>query len=394
LAHALKACVVTVTGNQPSCGVCGRKLVKNGSTSAGRTRWRCKHCGASSTQRRLDITRKAEFTAFIDWLTGTGRQSGSGMAERTFRHRTAWCWNVIPRAARTGEVHPQLLLDGTYFNGWCVLVAYTRSRVIDWQWCDREKHASWSALLARIPAPTVAVVDGHGGLLSAIKEHWPDTTIQRCLFHIRQGTHRHLTRTPTLPAGKELLALIKALTAVKDLDAAAAWLGEYATWEATWSTFLAQRTYATDSPARPAHAKGNKKWWYTHLRLRRARGLISRIVKAGHLFTWLEHTTEDHRFDRTTSPLEGGVNAGIKQVLRDHRGLTDRHAKRAIDWYLYQRTEAAQDPWHLVTSRHWQPAPKRTKTAPPEALGPALYDTAFNWEDGNGIQQGWAGRRP
>ncbi|MGB3886413.1 transposase-like zinc-binding domain-containing protein, partial [Gordonia sp. (in: high G+C Gram-positive bacteria)] len=35
--------------NSPVCGVCANKLVKNGTTSAGRTRWRCKHCGASST---------------------------------------------------------------------------------------------------------------------------------------------------------------------------------------------------------------------------------------------------------------------------------------------------------------------------------------------------------
>lgn len=43
------------------------------------------------------------------------------------------------------------MLDGTYFNGWCVLIAYTGEKVIHWQWCDREKTASWTALIARIP---------------------------------------------------------------------------------------------------------------------------------------------------------------------------------------------------------------------------------------------------
>ncbi|MGQ7785744.1 transposase-like zinc-binding domain-containing protein, partial [Nesterenkonia sp. K-15-9-6] len=32
---------MTPPSNQPVCGVCGTKLVKNGKTSAGRTRWRC-----------------------------------------------------------------------------------------------------------------------------------------------------------------------------------------------------------------------------------------------------------------------------------------------------------------------------------------------------------------
>ncbi|WP_456152229.1 IS1/IS1595 family N-terminal zinc-binding domain-containing protein, partial [Glutamicibacter ardleyensis] len=42
--------------NQPLCDVCGNKQVKNGKTSAGRTLWRCKNCGASSTISCPDIT--------------------------------------------------------------------------------------------------------------------------------------------------------------------------------------------------------------------------------------------------------------------------------------------------------------------------------------------------
>jgi hypothetical protein len=147
------------------------------------------------------VTRKAEFTAFLSWITGKQRQGGYAASERTFRRPSAWCWNVAPQAPVTGEVHPVVMLDGTYFNGWCVLVAYTGSHVIAWQWCDREKHASWSALLQQIPAPDVAVVDGHKGLESALRECWPETKVQRCLFHIRQNIRTHLTLRPKLEAG-------------------------------------------------------------------------------------------------------------------------------------------------------------------------------------------------
>lgn len=365
--------------------------MKNGTTSSGRTRWRCKSCGASSTQARVDVTRKAEFTAFLSWVTGKQRQGGYAASERTFRRRSAWCWNVVPQAPVTGEVHPVVMLDGTYFNGWCVLVAYTGSHVIAWQWCDREKHASWSALLQQIPAPDVAVVDGHKGLESALREHWPETKVQRCLFHIRQNIRTHLTLRPKLEAGKELLALAKALTHVTTLDEAASWTGEFASWEARWESFLKHRTYAKKNGVRPAHIGPGQLWWYTHLGLRRARGTLAAAIKAGHLFTWLTSAAAGQNIARTTSPLEGGINAGLKDLLRAHRGLSPDHAARAVDWYLYLRTELPQDPWSLVRPHHWQ-SQRKNPTRVDDPIGPVPYDTAFSADDGNGIQKGWGGR--
>ena len=128
--------------NQPRCGVCENKLVKNGKTSAGRTRWRCKNCGASSTKQRPDIARRAEFEAFMAWLSGSAGLNELGVSIATFSRRTSLCWNVAPTVVPTGEMHHQIMLDGTYFNRWCVLIAHTGTHVIDWQWCDREKLAS------------------------------------------------------------------------------------------------------------------------------------------------------------------------------------------------------------------------------------------------------------
>ena len=124
-AHALKACGVTPATNQPVCGVCATKLVKNGKTSAGRTRWRCKACGSSETVSRPDVGRRADLHAFLAWLLGRASQSDFGITDRGFRKKTAWCWAIeIPQPERTGEVHRQVIVDGTYFNGWCVLIAH------------------------------------------------------------------------------------------------------------------------------------------------------------------------------------------------------------------------------------------------------------------------------
>src|SRR5699024_2026648 len=83
----------------------------------------------------------------------------------------------------------------------------------------------------------------------------------------------------------------------------------------------------------------------------------------------------------------------LSTLLRKHRGLTAEHAMKAIGWLLYFKTEHPADPWTLMTSDHWQPTNKTTaQQYQPERIGPALYDTAFSYQDGNGIQQGWGGR--
>ena len=378
--------------NAPRCGVCENKQVKNGKTSAGRTRWRCKQCGSSQVQSRVDVTRKAEFDLFLVWLLGKASQSEIGSSGRTFRRSITWCWRVKPVVIQTGEIHRQIMLDGTYFNGWCVLVAYTGMHVVDWQWCDKESVASWGALLDRMTPPDITIVDGNKALLSVLADKWPKTKVQRCLFHLRQGAHRHLTRRPNLPASQELLALFRALSTITDLDQAATWMGLYASWESKWSSYLKQRSYPSKKNPRPSYVRTSQKWWYTHIRLRRARGLIATVVKSEHLFTWLTQAQPDEKIARTTSPLEGGINAGIKDLLRTHRGLSDDHARRAVDWYLYTHTKDHTPPKDLVHPHHWQEPLKPRSQPSPEQIGPKVYDTAFSDEEGIGIRKGWGGR--
>ncbi|MFV0532945.1 MAG: IS256 family transposase, partial [Cumulibacter sp.] len=105
--------------NAPSCAVCARKLVKNGTTSAGRTRWRCTCCGASSTRARSDITRRAQLTRFLAWLLQGRRPADLASSARTFRRDTAWCWRIqIPPPSPPRAAVPVVLLDGTYFQSW------------------------------------------------------------------------------------------------------------------------------------------------------------------------------------------------------------------------------------------------------------------------------------
>ncbi|WP_328821739.1 IS1249 family transposase [Nesterenkonia haasae] len=306
--------------NHPLCDVCGTKLVKNRTTSAGRTRWRCKHCGASATQSRPDVTRRADLEAFLNWLPGKDSQrQADGGTGRSFRARIAWCWDIeVPQPTPTGEVHRQIIVDGTYFQGWCVLIAFTGSHVIGWQWCDTEKKAAWVQLLKQFPAPDVVVTDGGAGLRAALDQQWRRTRIQRCYFHIFTAVKRHTTLNPRLESGKEILKLTRELMQVRDLDAAASWMGSYASWEARWESFLKQRTYARTAAERPSWAKPNQTWWYTHIRLRQVQGLYRQLIRNQSLFTWLDDQflqNQTRTVARTISPLEGWPNRAIKDLL-------------------------------------------------------------------------------
>ena len=48
------------------------------------------------------------------------------------------------------------------------------------------------------------VPDGGGGFAKAVRETWPQTMVQRCLWHAFSQVNRHTTSRPRLRAGIEL----------------------------------------------------------------------------------------------------------------------------------------------------------------------------------------------
>lgn len=179
--------------------LCGTKLVKNGKTAAGSQRWRCLTCGASQARRRPDVTRREQLREFVTWLVGKHTQAeiDGTTTGRTFRRNTAWCWTIEPRLRPPTEIHHAVLVDGVWVAGWCLLIALSDTgHVLAWQWSGGESVAAWKALLEQVPAPAVLVSDGGTGIPTALRECWPETRHQRCLFHLQMRVSRHLTRNP------------------------------------------------------------------------------------------------------------------------------------------------------------------------------------------------------
>ncbi|PKV05901.1 transposase, partial [Bifidobacterium pseudolongum subsp. globosum] len=158
---------------------------KNGHDRNGRQRWQCDTCKATTTATIESRSRASTLRAFLDWLLEAAPQRRLGCDARTFRRRSAWCWDLEPRIHPDGVVHHVVMADGTYVNGWCLPTAVdgNDSEVLAWQWCSREGTAAYKALFEQIAPPDVLVCDGMKGIQRACAETWPDTRIQRCLVH-------------------------------------------------------------------------------------------------------------------------------------------------------------------------------------------------------------------
>ena len=151
--------------NRPRC-YCGGDTKRNGTTSKGTTRWRCKACGASVNKSRPDVTKAATFTQFIEHCTTTTSLEAVadriGVSASTMKRRFSWCWlvDVPDPTGHTGRIYDQVFIDGTYTASGCLIVAATLDHVIAWHWCKRETTRAYKQLLERIPAPLIAVIDG------------------------------------------------------------------------------------------------------------------------------------------------------------------------------------------------------------------------------------------
>ena len=214
------------------CPACGGETKRNGHTSSGRTRWRCKSCGASTTQS-YDNTAKL-MKLFLGWLLSKHSQEELGMPAKTFRHLTSRLWSLWPILPICDEVHHVVYMDGLWIGRRAVLlIACTDDFVIGCHLARSENSRDWGCLMARIAAPDVLVCDGSGGIEKARRERWPETRVQRCVFHAFEQVKRCTTTRPKLQAGVELYGIAKDLLHVADQDGAARWLVSFSDWWVT-----------------------------------------------------------------------------------------------------------------------------------------------------------------
>ena len=95
-------------------------MKKNGTTSKGTTRWRCKdpNCGSSTTRTRTDLTQARNFKAFVSYVTSTATLSELAGQQRVSRwtldRRFEPFWLIdVPNDGAPQRVYEQIFIDAT-----------------------------------------------------------------------------------------------------------------------------------------------------------------------------------------------------------------------------------------------------------------------------------------
>lgn len=320
------------------CSACGSQMKRNGKTSAGRQRWRCKACGASSTHA-YDVESR-HLRQFLEWLLSKDCQTDMPGGGRTFRRHTEKFWRLWPIADFVDEVHRVVYVDGIYLaKDVVILIARSDKHVLSWYLARSETSRAYRALLSNIAPPEMVVTDGGSGFAKAVGQVWPGTKVQRCLFHVFNQVKRYTTSRPNLLAGAELYGLAKELLHIETLSQANWWVERFLSWCDFWNDFLNEKTYRGGG------------WDYTHERLRKARRSVVTVLNKGTLFTYLDpELTKEGPMPSTNNAIEGGTNAKIRSILREHRGMSVIRRIKAAFWLCYMDTECPETAAEILRS--------------------------------------------
>ena len=76
-----------------------------------------------------------------------------------------------------------------------------------------------------------------------------------------------------------------------------------------------------------------------HERLLKAERSLERLVRQNTLFTYLDESLScGEELPSTNNRIEGGVNAQLRTMLRNHRGMSIERRIKAVFWWCYFHT--------------------------------------------------------
>ena len=310
------------------CPSCSKVCTKYGKNRSGSQRWRCSNCSMIITPK-IDNTSK-QLQIFLKWLFGRQTQKEMPGEGRTFRRKTAQFWNIWPMPPKIESSREVVYVDGIYMGRKaCVLICCDEKNVLGWYLCRYEHSGAYKALLSRIAEPAVVVSDGGTGFAKALKKSWPNAKHQRCVFHVFSQVKRYTTSQPKTLAGIELYVLAKDLLKLDNQQEKVRWIHRFIEWMEKHHDFLSQMT-----------CDENGRYHPTHERLLKAQNSLIRLIREGTMFTYLDESllTEIEKIPSTNNQIEGGVNARLRAMLRDHRGLNIERRIKAVFWWCYMHS--------------------------------------------------------
>ena len=312
---------------QVNCPICNCKCIKHGKIKSGSQRWFCKSCKLAFTPKIDNDTKQLQ--QFLAWLFSKEVQSNMSGDGRTFRRKTSKFWDIWVMAPKIEKSKDVLYFDGIYLSRKsCILICCDKEHVLGWYVCRYEHSGAWEALMSRIAEPKVVVSDGGKGFRKALKRKWPKAKHQRCVFHVFSQVKRYTTSRPNTLAGLELYALARDLFDVKSIEDSKIWVDRFTGWIVKHKRFLSEVTYDENGKIRPKHE-----------RLIKAEKSMLRLLNDNTLFTYLnEELRAEFKIPSTNNRIEGGVNACLREMLHNHRGLSVERRIKAVFWWCYMHS--------------------------------------------------------
>jgi Transposase, Mutator family len=274
------------------------------------------------------IKRHREIIWFRDWVfeSYSVRKLShlSGHSPRTLWRIISYWLDQKPIEKIDFSHSKYLIYDGTYFHkeGCLISLMEARSQKIIAHIYERKEGyqttVGWfRELRDRGLEPLYITMDGELSVIRAIGEIWPQTKIQRCLYHIQREGMRWLRSTPKTEAGALLRELLKTVCQIRTKREKDLFILAYASWA---------NTYREDVLALPRTQVAFKD-------LKRTMVLIKNAIPD--MFYYLDNPS----VPKTTNTLEGYYSR-LKADYRQHRGISGPRKISYLSWYCYFKNHA------------------------------------------------------
>ena len=290
--------------NCPHCN-CSIGVIKFGTTSKGKQRFKCKRCNITWTLKSHPqvlakhiwddlVFRNMNYSELADKYE---------MSERNVRRKLDLYTppDIIPTPADV------IAMDVTYFGRlWGILTVINvhngkplyceatngYETVWDYEKAIRKLH-KYNVY------PKIAIADGKSGVIKMLEEY--GIKVQFCQFHQLKIVTQCITRKPVLLPNIELRNISLSLSRVdRDIFETMVY-----SWKLRNEVWLQEKSRTEDG-----------KWGYTHRLTRRA--INSLITNLPYLFTYQEYP--ELEIPNTNNKIEG-LHSELKRRLNNHRGL-------------------------------------------------------------------------
>jgi len=318
------------------CWACGFADAIKWGKQFGKQRYKCKNCGILFTDSNPSVSKSNQFVWFRKWIidkqTLSLLSTQCGLSVSTLKRLFNSYLSIPPVLNVYPSERVNLLIDGTYFsNGICLIVYRDNTikftqlyRITDGEWFEElaEDLSNLIELGVQIESITC---DGHKALLKAIKVVCPGVTLQRCLIHIQRMCLVWLSKKPKSDSGKDLRKIISRLHKIETKEEKNYWLVDIVKWHKQYGNFIKEKSINPLSG----------RFWYTHKMVRRSFMTIKNALPD--MFKYLDNP----RIPKSTNGLESFFGH-LKGNLNIHRGLSYKHRKQFIQWYLYFKNQGNQ----------------------------------------------------